>query len=111
MATRGALGYARRDGAQVVELDYASKCSFVVVVPDARDGLRTIEEHIVREREQWLKVDSTRNVDLRLPRWTTAAGVLLCHPGSIDRGAAFPRAVRTAGMSAKPATDGANTVR
>jgi len=77
MRKQGSVRYARARGVQIVELDYHGGLSMVVVLPDAKDGLATIESRLARSYAGWLKALDFSLVDLELPRWTGTSRLAL----------------------------------
>jgi serpin B len=61
--------YARVDGAQLVELPYKGAFAMVVVLPDAANGLSSIERRARSEYDAWVANLEDSAVDLALPRW------------------------------------------
>jgi serine protease inhibitor len=71
MSQDAGFAYARADGAQILELPYAGGVSMIVVLPDAADGLASVEDRIGRHYDRWVAQLKPSEVDLWLPRWTT----------------------------------------
>jgi serpin B len=64
------FGYAKVDGAQLVELPYGDEqLAMVIVVPTARDGLHAVEKQLPAQLAAWLARLNGTLVDLTLPRF------------------------------------------
>ncbi len=72
------FGYAKVDGAQLVELPYGDEqLSMVVVIPNERGGLPTIEKQLPAQLAAWIGHLSTPMVDLTFPRFKIASSFSL----------------------------------
>lgn len=63
--------YAEVRGAKLLELPYQGAMSMVIVLPDAPDGLRQIEDRVPTSYSGWIQELEYKLVDLELPRFTT----------------------------------------
>ncbi|MEW6744951.1 MAG: serpin family protein [Planctomycetota bacterium] len=71
MHSKQSLGYAEREGVQVLELPYAGgHLSMVILLPEEKDGLPRLEELVAaRPLASWWKGLTTKMVDVKLPRF------------------------------------------
>lgn len=77
MSNSGHFRYARRDGVQILALDYvASRQSMVILMPDDLDELHQIGSHLTIETlASLVAATEVRNVSLTLPRFRATASL------------------------------------
>jgi serpin B len=72
------FGYAKVDGAQLVELPYGDEqLSMVAVIPNERGGLASIEKQLPAQLAAWIGRMNTTMVDLTFPRFKIASSFSL----------------------------------
>jgi serpin B len=72
------FGYAKVDGAQLVELPYGDdQLSMVIVIPTDRGGLHGVEKQLPAQLATWIGHLSATMVDLTLPRFKLAGSFSL----------------------------------
>jgi serpin B len=69
--------YATFPGGKLVDIPYRKGLSMVVVLPDSVTGIADIERRTAREFTAWRRALRARQVDLRIPRWTSDSPMLL----------------------------------
>ena len=72
--------YAQVRGAKLVELPYKGGLSMIVVLPDDIDGLEKIEDRVGSSYTDWTAALEYRQVNLKLPHFTTATDLDLRGP-------------------------------
>lgn len=77
MLTQRKLGYAKRDGYSVVTLPYQTgRLQFVLFVPDAKDGLASLEKKLTAAALGECAQLDIREVILRLPKFRLAPSTM-----------------------------------
>jgi serpin B len=70
------FGYLRDRGVQIVSLPYkGGALDMVLIVPDAKDGLAEVEQHLALDR--WLRPLYEDEVDLSMPRFKATYAVMM----------------------------------
>ena len=72
--------YRHIDGVQLAELPYRGGLSMVIVLPDADDGLAAVEDRLTANYEGWISELAAKEIDLKIPRWTTVSEMMLNEP-------------------------------
>jgi serpin B len=72
--------YAQVRGAKLVELPYKGGLSMIVVLPDDVDGVEKIEDRAGSSYTDWIAALEYRQVNLKLPHFTTATELNLSGP-------------------------------
>lgn len=72
--------FAQVGGTKLVELPYKGGLSMILVLPQDVDGLANVEDEIARSYADWLKALNIREVDVKLPRFTTKTNSDLVAP-------------------------------
>ncbi len=72
MSNEGKFQYARTDDVQIVRLPYeGDRLSMLVILPNERDGINTLEKEITSENiMQWTQQVHSREIFLSLPKFT-----------------------------------------
>lgn len=71
MTQKSDLGYAHGDGVGLLELPYEDdELSMVVLLPDDRDGLATLEQNLTYEDlQRWIDAIAVQEMDVTFPRF------------------------------------------